>query len=121
MAGTMVFSVAFASAAALIVNGGTIQAGSDVDLVCDSDGVRVEGWGLETDTGLVHFVRVGNIWADCVGADIFANITGGGGAVLTQTVGVTIDDTTETLHFDDAVSAVAIEDIHIFIEGPSAT
>jgi hypothetical protein len=117
----MVFSVAFASAAALIVNGGTIQAGSDVDLVCDSDGVKVEGWGLETDDGLVSFVRVGNIWADCNGAEMFANITGSGGSVLTKTVPVTIDDTIERLNFITPVQAAAIEDIHIFIEGPSAT
>lgn len=121
MAGTMVFSVAFASAAALIVNGGTIQAGADTDLVCDSDGVRVEGWGLETDDGLVYNVRIGNIWADCVGAEIFANITGAGGTELTEAGPVTIDDTIETLTFDDPVAAEAIEDIHIFIEGPSAS
>lgn len=120
MAGTMVFSVAFASAAALIVNGGTIQAGEDLDLVCDSDGVNVEGWGLETDTGLVSFVRIGNIWADCVGADMFANITGTGGVELTEAGPVTIDDSTEVLTFDTPVLASAIEDIHVFIEGPSA-
>ena len=120
MAGTVVFSVAFASAAGLIVNGGTIQAGEDLDLVCDSDGVRVEGWGLETDDGMVSFVRIGNIWADCVGADLFANITGAGGAELTEAGPVTIDDTIETLTFDTPVPAVAIEDIHVFIEGPSA-
>jgi hypothetical protein len=121
MAGTMVFSVAFASAAALIVNGGTIQAGEDTDLVCDSDGVRVLGWGLETDTGLVSFVRVGNIWADCVGADMFANITGAGSVELTEAGPVTIDDSEEILTFDTPVQAALIEDIHIFIEGPSAT
>jgi hypothetical protein len=121
MAGTMVFSVAFASAAALIVNGGTIQAGSDTDLVCDSDGVRVLGWGLETDTGLVSNVRIGNIWADCVGAEMFANITGSGGVELTEAGPVLIDDTEEVLTFDVPQLASAIEDIHIFIEGPSAT
>ena len=120
MAGTVVFSVAFASAAGLIVNGGTIQAGQDLDLVCDSDGVRVEGWGLETDDGMVSFVRIGNIWADCVGADLFARITGAGGVKLTEAGPVTIDDTIEVLNFDTPVLASAIEDIHVFIEGPSA-
>jgi hypothetical protein len=120
MAGTVVFSVAFASAAGLIVNGGTIQAGQDLDLVCDSDGVRVEGWGLETDDGMVSFVRIGNIWADCIGADLLANITGAGGVELTEAGPVTIDDSIEILTFDTPVPAVAIEDIHVFIEGPSA-
>jgi hypothetical protein len=117
MAGTVVFSVAFASAAGLIVNGGTIQAGEDTTLACDTDGVSVAGWGLETDTGLVHNVRIVGINAACIGADMFANITGGPGIELTEAGPSTIDGPTETLVFDTPQSAVAIQDIHIMIEG----
>jgi hypothetical protein len=120
MAGTMVFSVAFASAAALIVNGGTIQAGEDLTLVCDADGVSVGGWGLETDTGLVEFVRITGISPACAGNELFANITGGG-SELTEAGPVVIAGTTEILNFDTDVPAVSIEDIHLFIEGPSGT
>jgi hypothetical protein len=119
MAGTMVFSVAFASAAALIVNGGAIQAGEDTTLACDTDGVSVAGWGLETDTGLVDFVRITGFNAACNGNELFANITGSGGVELTEAGPALIDTAIETLAFDTAVPAVDIEDIHLFIEGPS--
>jgi hypothetical protein len=121
MAGTMVFSVAFASAAALIVNGGAIQAGSDVTLTCDANGVSVVGWGLETDDGLVRSVRIGDIAATCNGNELFANITTTGGVEITEAGPVVIDEAIERLTFDAPVSAVAIEDIHLFIEGPSGT
>ena len=49
MAGAAVFTIAFASAAALGVNGNVIQAGVDTDVSCDTDGVNAN-WGLETDT-----------------------------------------------------------------------
>jgi hypothetical protein len=119
MAGTMVFSVAFASAAALIVNGGAIQAGQDTTLACDTDGVSVAGWGLETDTGFVDFVRINGIAAACNGNDLFANITGAGGVELTEAGPAAINGVEEVLTFDTPVPAVAIEDIHLFIEGPS--
>jgi hypothetical protein len=121
MAGTMVFSVAFASAAGLIVNGGAIQAGADTSLVCDTDGVSVAGWGLETDTGLVSFVRIGGIAAACNGNDLFANITGAGSVELTEAGPALIDNATEVLTFDTPQTAASIEDIHLFIEGPSGT
>ena len=45
MAGAAVFTIAFASAAALGVNGNVIQAGVDSDVSCDTDGVNAN-WGL---------------------------------------------------------------------------
>jgi hypothetical protein len=117
LAGTAVFSVAFASAAGLIVNGGTIQAGSDTTLVCDADGVNVLGWGLETDDGLVYSVRIGGIDPACSGADMFANITGDVGQVLTKAGGAQIATGEVTLQFATPKPAAAIYDIHVFIEG----
>ena len=65
LVGTMVFGAVFGLAASLSVDGGTIQAGSDTDLQCDEDGVRVDGWGLETNDGLVYFVRIHDIDETC--------------------------------------------------------
>ena len=75
LVGTMVFGAVFGLAASLSVDGGTIQAGSDTDLRCDEDGVRVDGWGLESDTGLVSMVRIHDIDDDCSSNDLFVNIT----------------------------------------------
>jgi hypothetical protein len=118
-AASIVFAVAFASASSLSVSGGAIQAGVDASLWCDNTGVFVTGWGLETDDGLVSFVRIGGIEGACVGNDLFANITGVGGVELTEAGPVTISGVTETLTFDTPVAAGLIEDLHLFIEGPN--
>ena len=119
-AATIVFSVAFAAAATLTVNGGAIQAGSDTSLYCDPDGVFVAGWGLESDTGLVSFVRINGIQGSCFGNDMFANITGAGGGTLTKATAVNpIDAVEEVLTFVTPQNASLIEDIHVFIEGPA--
>jgi hypothetical protein len=120
VAATLVFSVAFAAAATLTVNGGAIQAGSDTSLWCDPDGVFVAGWGLETDDGLVYSVRIGGIEGSCFGNDLFANITAAGGVTLTKATAVNpINATEEVLTFVTPQLASAIEDIHVFIEGPA--
>ncbi|GAG41904.1 unnamed protein product, partial [marine sediment metagenome] len=61
LVGGAVFGTVLAAAATLNVNGGVIQAGTDSDLTCDSSGVDVLGWGLNSGTGLVENVRVGNV------------------------------------------------------------
>ncbi len=118
-------ALAIGSAAALGVDGGTIQAGEDLSLTCDPDGVQVLGWGLETDDGTVLNVRIGGIHADCVGNAIFVNITDGAATVIAQGgvqkppggPGITGDQITIPLNPDP--QAAAIEDIHVFIEGPA--
>lgn len=70
-------AMAIGSAAALGVNGGTIQAGVDSELTCD-DAIAVAGWGFEADTGLVYNVRIGGISAACAGHSLFVNVTAGG-------------------------------------------
>jgi hypothetical protein len=72
--GGMVFGTVLAAAATLNVNGGVIQAGNDSDLTCDSSGVDVLGWGLNSGTGLVENVRIGNVSAACAGAGLQARI-----------------------------------------------
>lgn len=117
---------AFGAAAALNVDGGVIQAGADNDLTCD-DSVRVDGWGLETDTGQVHFVRIHDIDLDCEGADLFVNIThngqkiAGGSATIPPDGGAGDNDPDSgevgvEVNFAPQ-DAQDITDIAVFIEG----
>lgn len=75
VAGAAVSTVAYASASALAVDGGTIQAGADTTLSCDADGVKAN-WGLETDDNSVRSVRITGIDAACAGAEIFVAVNG---------------------------------------------
>lgn len=128
LVGGAVFGTVLGIAASLGVDGGTIQAGSDTELRCDTDGVRVDGWGLETDDGKVYFVRIHDIHTDCVGDDLFVNITdegtkiAGGNAVIPAD-GTGGDDDTDgsevgvKVYLDPDPAAEDITDIEIFIEG----
>jgi hypothetical protein len=128
LVGGMVFAGVFALAASLNVDGGTIQAGSDVDLTCDGDGVNVDGWGLETDDGKVSFVRIHNIDPDCSGDDIFVNITKygtkiAGGSATIPNNGDAGDNDPDANQVGVKISftpqyAWDITDITVFIEGP---
>lgn len=71
--GTAVFAIAFASAAALNVNGNVIQAGADLDVACDPDGVDAN-WGLERDDNSVRNVRIVNVADACAGAEMWIQI-----------------------------------------------
>jgi hypothetical protein len=117
ISGAAVFSIAFASAAALDVNGGTIQYGEDNQLTCTA-GANVDGWGVETDTNLTSFVRI-NYNPACAGNDMFVKITQGG-TVIRSVAKQPLDasGSTGNLAFTP-VSTEAITDIHITIEGPS--
>ena len=75
LAGAAVFSIAFASAAALNVNGNVIQAGEDLSVACDPDGVDAN-WGLERDDNTVRNVRIVNIADACAGAEMWIQING---------------------------------------------
>ncbi len=74
-AGAAVSTVAYASASALAVDGGTIQAGTDTTLSCDADGVKAN-WGLETDDNSVRSVRITGIDSACAGAEMFVAVNG---------------------------------------------
>jgi len=74
MVGGMVFGTVLGGAAWLGVNGGVIQGGTDSSLWCDGDGVEVLGWGLNSTTGLVENVRIGDVATDCAGAGLQARI-----------------------------------------------
>lgn len=72
LGGTVVATLAFASASALDVDGGALQAGQD-GVTCDADGVKAN-WGLETDTNDVRSVRISGIDAACAGADMWIKV-----------------------------------------------
>jgi hypothetical protein len=118
-------ALAIGSAAALGVNGGAIQAGEDLTLTCDNDGVQVLGWGLETDDGEVYSVRVGGIATACIGNAIFVRVTDGGVTVASGSVDpLTAAHTGAgqvTVSIPGGYSAALIDDLHVFIEGPSGS
>jgi len=115
--GAAVFALAFGAAATLSVNGEVIQAGSTQDVVCDSDGVLVDGWGLETDNpAKVYYVRIAGIAPECAGADMFVNVTNNG-TEITEGGPEPITGTTATVDFDTPVPPADITDLEVFIEG----
>jgi hypothetical protein len=77
LVGGAVFSAVFAAAATLIVFGGTLQAGSDGDLVCDEDGIYVDAWAVNTYPVLegVEWVTIKGVDAGCNGARIMGRVT----------------------------------------------
>jgi hypothetical protein len=117
LVGAALFAVVFGAAASLGVDGGVIQAGSDTELRCDTDGVAVLGWGLETDDGMVSFVRIGGISSDCYGDDLFVNVTHEG-TKISEGKGGTIGTAEVKVTLTPAVAAEDITDVAVFIEGP---
>ena len=129
LVGGMVFGGVFAMAAALDVDGGTIQAGSDVELRCDANGVNVDGWALESDTGLVNGVRILNIDAACSGDDMFVKITHDG-TIIAEGKVQPIPNDGDATDKDPDVGEVGVQisfspqdagyinDITVYIEGP---
>lgn len=116
VAGT-IMAGAFASAAALGVNGGAIQAGVDATLYCDADGVTVAGWGLETDTDSVNGVRINGISTLCSGNDMFVKVFNSSGTVIGQN-NVTVTAVEHAFTFAP-VNPANIVKIQVWIEGPA--
>lgn len=115
ISGAAVFSIAFASAAALDVNGGTLQYGEDNQLTCTAS-ANVTGWGAETDTGQTSFVRI-SYDPDCAGNDMFVKITDDGAVVRSTSKTLDASGNTGIMAFTP-YPTVDITDIHITIEGP---
>lgn len=114
MAGAAVFTIAFASAATLGVNGNTIQAGVDNDLACDNNGVDAS-WGLETSDNTVRYVRIENIDPLCNGSDAFVKINEASGDALGP---VTIADGKATFQFTGTFPHPEdIGSLRVWIEG----
>lgn len=116
----VVIAAAFASAANLTVDGGTIQAGVDQSVYCDANGVYVDGWGLETDDDTVRSVRIGDIDTACKGSEMFVKVLGANASVLFSGK-VTVATPMHSFSFASPYLAPdKIEGIKIWIEGPGA-
>jgi hypothetical protein len=114
IAGSMVFTIAFASAAVLGVNGNVIQAGVDGNVACDTDGVNT-AYGLETSDNTVRYVRIEDIDAACNGADAFLKVNEAAGDAMGP---VTITDGKATFRFDAPYpTPESISSIRVWIEG----
>lgn len=76
LVGGLVFGTVLALAASLIVQGGTIQGGTDTDLICDENGIYVDAYGLNTYPVLegVEYVTIKGVDADCDGARIMGRV-----------------------------------------------
>jgi hypothetical protein len=104
-----------ASAANLIVDGGTVQAGVDGTLTCDDTGVFVDGYVYEQNTNEVHSVRIDGIEGACFGNELVVTALDGSGAAIGESDVVEIAATTHTVAFDSPVDATAIEQLQVAI------
>lgn len=81
----LVFSGVYGAAAALNVEGGVAQAGSDTSLTCDADGVTVLGYIIEQGTGLFptgHGVKITGIDGACTGFFVSARVVNSAGVIV---------------------------------------
>lgn len=107
--GTMVFGAALGSAAALNVNGNPVaQYGEDMNLVCDVNGVTVDGFFVESDgVSKSHGIVLSDISTDCNGKTVVATITGDMGQQLAKGF-VVVDSTQETFNWAGAAGTAGV-------------
>jgi len=76
LVGGAVFAAVFGAAASLTVQGGVVQAGEDLDLVCDTDGIYVWSWMVNSYPVLegVEAVRIKGVSAACNDARIMGRV-----------------------------------------------
>ena len=83
-----VFGAVYGAAATLTVNGGTIQAGTDLSLECQADPIRVESWGINSSDegptgGEATFVEISGVGdATCAGNRMMGRVEGPTGNVV---------------------------------------
>jgi hypothetical protein len=121
--GGALLGAAFASAAALNVNSGSLQAGT-AELACDTSGVNVTNYSAELDGLTFNSLWVRDIDADCEGARVIVRIydeVGGTNAICSNsnTQNATLvplggGDVQVTLN--SACSVVAAEEIRVLIQ-----
>lgn len=117
VAGGVVFGAVAGSAAALGTDGGVIQQGVDSTLACDTDGVYVAGWGLETDDSTVRNIRIGGIDPACVGAKVFLKVDRTSLASnVDPKVSLTVANVTENFAFTPFLPVADIAGLEVFIQ-----
>ncbi len=114
-------ALSIASAAALTVNGGAVQAGQDNTLACDPNGVEIAytlgvfAPAAPPNSGFpVTGVSVSDIDANCVGKTIDVVLTNLAGAQI-ATGSIAIGGTPQAVVTAPAVDAFLVEDVHIAI------
>jgi hypothetical protein len=113
--GCAVFGVVFAAAAVLNVNGGVTQAGSVTSLVCDSDGVTVEGYGVELDDLTGYSLKVSGIDGACAGYELGAQIQLVGGGKFNIVATIPAGGGTMTIPFPSPVPLADIIGVNLVI------
>jgi hypothetical protein len=110
-------SAAYGAAASLIVNGGTVQAGSDDSLTCD-DAVDVSYtvvWNATADQFDVSAVTVSGIAPACNNNNVSVELTDENDDSIAHASGNTGTTGSATLGVTPSVSAEAVEGVHVTI------
>lgn len=116
-AAALVFSGVYGAAAALAVDGGAIQTGSDTTLTCDTDGVKVASYRADVERPAVsNGVRVEQVSANCEGLTLFATVFTADGTQLSRGSAVIGTNGIVNADFPTPVDAASIEQIDITIE-----
>jgi hypothetical protein len=114
LAGVMVFGAVLGSAAALEVNAGVIQAGSDGVLTC-TDAATVTSYGYETDDQSVSFLRV-QVDEPCVGGTVmFVVVKDAAGNRLSRSNEIPVTSTQMLVPLRERVSAANLASVEIGI------
>jgi len=126
MVGGMLFVVAWAAAAGLIVDGGALQAGADDVLKCDADGVQIyfrsgAGPGIAWDEGVNDFlvtdVVVGGIDSSCDGLVLEVVLTDKfGDGIASGELKPIVSSPNPVVNTVPDVSASAVYDVHVLIQ-----
>lgn len=115
-------ALGLASAAALPVDIQTIAASNSAVGDCDGDGVPVYSYSIVYDTSderyEVSAVKVKDIHAGCIGADIFVTLAAAGGASIGEGGPVTITGSTATIPLNPRPPSASVIGSHIVIVGP---
>jgi len=125
MVGGVLFATAWAAAAGLIVDGGTLQAGGDDVLECDADGVQIYfrsdgGPGISWDEAendfMVHSVVVGGLDSSCNGLVLRVVLTAENGDAISEgEMNPIVVNGNPVVDVDD-VAASAVHDVHVLIQ-----
>lgn len=84
------FGAVYAAAATLPLDGGALQEGTDTSLVCQTDPVHVNSWGVNSSDdagtgGKVTFVQLDNIDPSCFGNRLMGRVENASGNVVGYT------------------------------------
>ena len=118
LAGVFVFAIVIGSAALLNVNSNDLQAGIDVNLVCDADGVTVSYQTAHSTGGfIVESVIVDGIDPACAGATLTVDLHDGLNASIATTTPWVVAGTTSPALTLGPVLAQDVTGVAVLING----